>query len=187
VVQPSQIAQYPLMDCVPDDNFDTLLSRIQSPALLVVAERWNRARGKKRMPSWTDLSFFTPLPDPERTWAFAYDPKTEDLTGILAGKRYGKWVGENFYGGHLKDIHLPANYEEARRLLTKIVTTPLAIRTSGRLFTVDSYIVTGERIALPLAEDGQTGDGILGASDYVPPPLMGSLKLIHENVEWYTI
>ena len=182
-----QIAQYLHMDCVPADNFFALLSRIQSPALLVVAERWNRARGQKLMPSWTDLSFFSPLPDPERTWAFAYDPKTGDFTGILAGRRYGKWVGENFYGGHLKDITSPANYEESQQLLTKVITTPLAFRSSGSLFAVDSHVVTGERIALPLAEDGQTGDGILGASDYAPPALLGSLKLIHENVEWYAI
>jgi hypothetical protein len=175
------------MDCVQDADFENLLSRIQCPALLVVAQHWNKARGKKRMPSWTDLSSSTPLPDAERTWGFAYDPKTGDLTGILAGRRYGKWVRENFYGGHLKDIHSPANYEEAQRLFTKIVTTPLAFRTSGRLFTVESYIVTGERIVLPLAEDGRTGDGILGASDYWPPPLLGSSKLVYENVEWYGI
>jgi hypothetical protein len=175
------------MDCVLDGKFETLESRIQSPALLVVAQRWNKARGKKRMPSWTDLSFFTPLPDAERTWAFAYDLKTGDITGILTGRRYGKWVDENFHGGHLQDIHSPANFEEAHRLLTKIVTTPLAGRTSGRLFMVDNFIVTGERIALPLAEDGQTGDGILGASDYAPPPLLGSYKLLYENVEWYEI
>ena len=109
------------------------------------------------------------------------------MTGVLAGRNYGKWVDENFYGGHLKDIHSPANYEEAQRLLTKVVTTPLAIRTSGRLFAVDNHIVTGERIALPLAEDGQTGDGILGASDYTPAPPLGSLKLLYENMELYEI
>ncbi len=175
------------MDCVPDDRLGTFLSRIQSPALLDVAQRWNKARGMKRMPSWTDLSLSAPLSDTERTWAFAYDPKTGDLTGILAGRRYGQWVDENFYGGPLKDIHTPDNYEEAQRLLTKLVTTPLAFRSSGRLFMADRHIVTGERIALPVAEDGRTADAILGASDYVPPPTLGSLKLIYENVEWYAI
>jgi hypothetical protein len=175
------------MVLVPSDNIETLLARIQSPALLVVAKRWNDARGSKRMPSWADLSSSPMPPDPERTWAFAYDPKTGDLSGVLAGRRLGKWVEENFYGEHLKDLHSPANYEEAQLLLTKIVTTPLACRTSGRLFAVDGFTVTGERIGLPVAEDGQTGDGILGASDYWPPPLLGPAKLIHENVEWYAI
>jgi hypothetical protein len=70
------------MDCAPDSKFETFVSRIQSPALLVVAQRWNTARGKKRMPSWMDLSSSAPLPDAERTWAFAYDLKTgEGMAG----------------------------------------------------------------------------------------------------------
>jgi hypothetical protein len=63
--------------------------------------------------------------------------------------------------------------------MIRIVTTPLAFRSSGRLFTVRDYDVTGERIALPLAEDGKTGDGIFGASEYWPPPLLGLLELVH--------
>ena len=65
--------------------------------------------------------------------------------------------------------------------------TPLASRSSGHLFKVDGYVVAGERIILPLAEDGQTADGVLGVSDYTPPPLMGTLELILENPEWYAI
>jgi len=168
-------------------KFEIFLSRIKSPALLAVAQHWSEARGKKRMPSWTDLSSSTLLANDKRLWCYAYDPKTGHFTGRLSGGRTAKWVGSDVYGVHLKDLHAPANYEEVLQLLTKIVVRPLASRTSGRLFTVDSYIVSGERIALPLAEDGRTGDGILGASDYEPPPLLGSLKLIHENVEWYAI
>jgi hypothetical protein len=138
------------------------------------------------MPSWADLSFSAPSSDTMRLWSFAYDPGTGQFTGISAGNRLGKWVGENFRGRRLVDLHLPANYEEARRFLTRVVTAPLVARTSGRLFAVDSFVVIGERIMLPLAGDGQTGDGILGASDYAPPPLLGAAKMIYENVEWYT-
>jgi hypothetical protein len=132
--------------------------------------------------------------DDNRFWGFAYDQKTGNFTARLIGRKFVKWVGTNFYGRPLIDFHSPADYEEAKRLLTISVTTPIIGRTSGRLFTidstlasVDSYIVTGERIVLPLADDGQTGDGIFGASDYVPPPLLGPFKIVHENVEWYAI
>jgi hypothetical protein len=47
--------------------------------------------------------------------------------------------------------------------------------------------VTGERIALPLAEDGKTGDAVFGASDFVSPPLLKPAELVYENVEWYKI
>ena len=99
----------------------------------------------------------------------------------------GKWAGTDFPGKRLEDIHSPANYSNTHRLLTEVVTTPLASRSSGRLFKVDSYVVTGERIILPVADNGETASGVLGASDYAPPPLLGTLELILENAEWYAI
>lgn len=175
------------MHSPPIGNFESFLSRIQSPALRLVAQHWNEARGVKKMPSWADLSLSTLSPDPKRLWGFAFDPKTGDFTGRLAGGRLGKWVGDDFYGGRLADLHAPVNFGDAQQLLTRLVTVPLAVRSSGRLFTVGSITVTGERIALPMSDNGHTGDGILGASDYLPPPLLGPTELVHENVEWYAI
>ena len=175
------------MDCVPADDFETFLSRIQSPALLVVAQQWNKARGTKHLPSWEDLPDSALSPYAKMLWGFAYDPATEVFTGRLAGKRLSPWIGKNFYGGRLQDLHSPSNYGEAQQILTRIVTAQLAFRSSGCLFKADGFVVTGERIVLPLAQDGQTGDGILGASAYVPPPLLGTPEMAYENVEWYPI
>ena len=173
------------MQCVPD--FDTFLSRIQSPALLALAQHWNAARGKKRMPCWADLSLGPDTPYAKLLWGFAYDPKSQVFTGCLAGAKTSRWFGATFCGARLDEVHAPVNYAEAQRVLTRSVTTPLAARFSGRLFKSDNFVVPGERLILPLAENGMTGDGILGASDFVPPPLLGSLEMIFENEEWYAI
>jgi hypothetical protein len=170
-----------------DGDFDTFLSCIQSPALLDVAQQWSKARGKKRMPSWTNLPSSELSSYARMLWGFAYDPKTGDFTGRLAGKRLRPWIGENFFGGRLQDLHSPANYGGAQQLLTKTVTTPAALRTSGCLFRVDGFAVGGERIVLPLAEDGEVGDGVLGASAYTPPPLLGTVEMVYDKVEWYAI
>jgi hypothetical protein len=183
------------------DDFQSLIHRIQSPALRDVAQHWHDARGNNRMPSWTDLSFPTLSPHFKMLWGFQYDPETGDITGRLSGYKIGKWVGPDFQGGRLQDLwprsaqeatrpsklYSHSMYEEAKQMLTKIITTPLAGRSSGRLFKVEDFIVTGERIGLPMAADGKTGDSMLGASDYVAPPLLGPIELIHENIEWYEI
>jgi len=171
----------------PIGTFETFLSRIHSPTLLTVATQWDKARKQNRMPTWEDLPLSIRSTDAKHIWGFAFNPTSREFTGRLAGNRVSKWVDESFYGGRLADVHAAVNYEECRQLLTKVVKTPLAGRTSGRLFASDDYVVTGERIVLPLAADGETGNGILGASDYVPPPLLGQLTMFHENVEWYTI
>ena len=182
-------------------DFKSLILRIESPALRAVAQHWHEARGNKRMPSWTDLSTSTMSTYFKMLWGLQYDPETGDLTGRLLGDKIGKWVGPDFQGARLQDLfsrstyqephptrlYSRSMYEEASQILTRIVTTPLAARSSGRLFTVEDFVVTGERIGLPMAADGKTGDGILGASDYVAPPLLGPVKLVHENLEWYEI
>jgi hypothetical protein len=168
-------------------NFETFLSRIESSALRAVAGLWNEARGIKHAPPWNDIPFSLLSPYSNLVWVYAYEPKSGVYTGRFTGQRWGKWAGKDFHGRRLEDIHSPANYSNTHRLLTEVVTTPMACRSSGRLFKSDDFVVTGERIILPLAEDGQTANGVLGASDYVPPPLIGTLELILENAEWYAI
>jgi hypothetical protein len=175
-------------DYAAHGNFESLIHhRIQSSALRAVAQRWHEVRGAKRMPSWTDILATDLSPYLNVLWAYKYDPKTTDFRFELAGNRLRKWGDTTFIGQRFPDLTSLSNFEEARQHMITIVTTPLAFRSSGRLFRVRNYDVTGERIALPLAEDGKTGDGIFGASEYWPPPLLGLLELVHENVEWYEI
>jgi hypothetical protein len=168
-------------------NFESLIHRIQSPSLRAVAQHWHKARGARRMPSWADIAATDLSPHLNMLWGFKYDPKTKEFRAELAGNRLRKWIDQNFRGERIQDLTSASNYEKVHRHLIRIVTTPLALRCSGRLFTVGDYEVTGERIALPLAEDGKTADGIFGASEYWPPPLLGPVELVHENLEWYEI
>ena len=185
----------------PNGDFECFLHRVASPALRAVAWHWHEARENNRMPSWADLSTSALSSHFKMLWGFQYDPETGDLTGRLSGDKFAKWVGSDFQGGRLQDLfsrtacegappsrlYSRAMYQEAKQILTRIVTTPLAARSSGRLFRVGDFVVTGERIGLPMAADGKTGDGILGASDYFAPPLLGPVELIHENLEWFEI
>jgi hypothetical protein len=166
------------------DDIQGFINNIKSPALRAVAEHWHQARGGRLMPKWTDLSSSVLASHFKLLWGFQYDPKTQQFTGGLTGEHVKQWVGAGFTGARLLDLQPPAIAKEAQGLLTKIVTTPLAMRSSGRLFTVGNYTVTGERVALPLSAMGTVGDGILGASDYDSPVLSGPIELIYENLEW---
>lgn len=173
------------MDGVAD--FESFLSRIQSPALLALARHWGAARGKKPMPSWEDLSLLPPAPYAKLLWCFDYEPGSGLFTGRAAAVKFRKWVGETFSGRRLDELYAPANFQESQKVLSRVVTGPLVSRCNGRLFSVNDYVVTGERIAFPVAEDGRIADGVLGASAYAPPPLLGPFKMFHENMEWYGI
>jgi len=168
-------------------SFESFLSRIESQALRAVAQHWHEVRGKNLMPSWADLTSPAISPYFKMLWGFQYDREAKQFRGWLAGQKLRKWVDKNFSDSLYQDLVPPPDYEEAQQHLIRIVTTPLAARSSGRLFIVDDLAVMGERIALPLATDGENADGIFGASDYISPPLLGPARLVHENMEWYRI
>jgi hypothetical protein len=139
------------------------------------------------MPAWSDLYPFFLSPHFDMLWGFSYDSKTDTFRGTLAGKSVKDWLGPNFFGSSLNEIHPPHVYEGAHHFLRKVVTTPAAGRCSGKLFTAGNTAVTGERIALPMATDGITADGVLGASYYEGPPPPGPVELIHDKMEWFAI
>jgi hypothetical protein len=175
------------MNAPSTDHFQRFIATVNSPALRVIANHWNQVRGDRLMPTWADLSSSVLSPHFKILWGFQFDPQTGDFSGRLAGKNVRDWLGANFWGASLKDIHPPRIFRESHQFLSKVVTAPAAGRCSGRLFTLDGKPIMGERIALPLAADGITGDGVLGASDCECPPLSGPVELIHENAEWFAI
>jgi hypothetical protein len=175
------------MGMAAGNHFQDLIDALESAALRTIAHHWHVVRGDRLMPAWTDLSSPILSPHFKLLWGFHYDRQADDFTGRLAGKNVVDWVGANFWGASLKEIHPPHIFRESHQLLSGVVGGPSAVRCSGRLFSAGGTIVMGERIALPLAADGKSCDAILGASDYDAPPLSGPIELIHENVEWFAI
>jgi len=164
------------------------IAGVKSPALRDVASHWALARGRKIMPTWTDLSPQFLHPHFSLLWGFHYDRETGELTGRLAGRHIKEWLGANFWGAKLDDLHPPHVVKGARTFLGAVVTKPSVGKCTGKLFTIGDEAITGERIALPLALDGINADGILGASDFVyPSNAKGAVELIHENMEWITL
>jgi hypothetical protein len=169
------------------DSFESLIHATSSPVLREIALHWNAVRGQKTMPTWADLSSTVLAPHFKWLWGFHYDPGTGDFTGRLAGTNIKDWLGANFLGASLREIHPPKVFKESHQMLSHVVTTPAAGRFHGRLFTIGGKTIEGERICLPLAADGNVAGGVLGASYYDCPPLAGPLELIHENVQWFAI
>ena len=169
-------------------DFDTFISRIESPALLAIAKHWHEVRSGKRLPGWSDLAPSAIGPYLTRLWSFRYDAQTGEFTGRLAGNRIMVATGHSFRGTTLKELHPPHIYEKSQAEFIRIVTGPTIYRCRGPLFRAGGHTVEGERIILPLAEDGSRGDGLLGASEYPLPPVTGiPFELISENTEWYSI
>ena len=168
-------------------NFQSFLDTVNSPSLRVIALHWHQVRGDKLMPTWADLSTSILSPHFAMIWGFQHDHRTGDFKGRLAGKHVRDWLGANFWGASLRDLHPSHVFRDAHQFFTEVIAIPAAGRCSGSLFTIGGKPVKGERIALPLGADGTTGDAILGASHYESSGETGPVVLIHENMEWFAI
>lgn len=179
------------MKClVATSSFDLFRSAIKSPALIDVADHWQEARGQKRMPSWSDIRPARIAPHLTRVWSFKYDRASGEFTARLAGNQVMLGFGMSFRGTPLKDIHPPQVFEVAQERMTRMVLGSYLYRNSGKLFRVGDYVASGERIVLPLASDGENGDGVLGASDFPRTPRVTqrrTVELMYDVEEWFAL
>jgi hypothetical protein len=179
------------MECpVATTSFSAFRATIESAALQAVADHWEEARSSGRMPSWSDLNPSRIAPHLTRVWSFKYDRATREFTARLAGNRITVGFGISFRGTPLRDIHPPHIFEQVHARLTRLVDEPCLYRSSGKLFRQDEHVTEGERIVLPLASDGESADGALGASDFTMPPhniRQRQVEIIYDIEQWFTL
>lgn len=148
-------------------SFEIFEATIVSPALKAVARHWNQARGARKMPAWSDIKPSAIAAHLPIVWAYKYDRATDTFTGRLAGDRITSIFGAANIRGLAMSEGFPADqYPVLFARSKRIITQPALMRGSGLAFRHLDRYGTGERIMMPLAEDGEHGDGIFGATEY---------------------
>lgn len=146
--------------------FGEFFSAIEAPALRAIAGHWEQARGAKRMPGWKDINPITLAPYLSIVWAWKYDRASDAFTGRLAGEEIAAIFQKSFRGAAMKTFFQDWDYGTIFARHKRVVAEPAFMRGVGMVFSHAAKYGIGERIILPLAEDGETGDGILGATTY---------------------
>ncbi|HTW34337.1 MAG TPA: PAS domain-containing protein [Rhizomicrobium sp.] len=145
-------------------SFKSLEAATQADVLRELLQHWHDAKGSRRMPAWSDIrpaSIKSVLPF---VWSWKYDRQADRFTGRLVGDRIHKLFGANNNGRSIEDC-FPRNYcAVIVPLFKRIVKTPEFYHEQGPVYAHLGSACTGERVALPLADDGGNGDGIIGAT-----------------------
>lgn len=137
---------------------------IASPALKDVATHWNEVRRDRRMPRWTDITPSRIAAHLSLVWSFKYDAAGDCFTGRLVGERIARHIGKDFRGLSLSEAYPPEALPWVSAIFTRVVREPALYAHAGALFHQMGRPHQGERILLPLSEDGVTADGVLGAT-----------------------
>jgi len=147
-------------------TFAQFLAAIENSDLRAVAEHWNHARGSKKMPGWSDIDPVAIGKQLPIIWSWKYDRATDSFTGRLAGDEIDAIFGKTMRGADMREFFKDWNYDAIFARHKKVVATPCFAHGNGLVFIHYRRHGKGERIILPLAADGEYGDGIIGATVY---------------------
>ncbi len=170
-------------------SYDAFLAAIGAPALRRIAAHWQAVRGDKRLPAWKDIDPLAIARDLPIVWSWQYDRQTDSFTGRLSGEDINKAFGRSLRGVPMQDFFRDWEFEKIFARHRRVVTEPCFAHGSGPVFIHAQRYGDGERIIMPLADDGVTGDGIIGATVYRPaaPSAQGQLPATAEEVSYYPL
>ena len=147
-------------------SFAEFLDTVENPDLRAVALHWNEARGSKKMPGWSDIDPGAIGRQLRIVWSWKYDRATDRFTGRLAGEDINAIFGKNLRGADMQEFFKDWNYDAIFARHKKVIGTPCLCHGKGLVFIHAGRYGSGERVVLPLASDGEHGDGIIGATVY---------------------
>lgn len=167
-------------------SFVDLFRVIEAEPLKAVAQHWNDARGVKRLPAWHDIQPSHMAGQLKFIWVYKYNNITKLFTGRLAGNVIEGVFGKSFRGTPMTELYPANGYEHFYARALRITCEPALFHGKGMVFHHLERIGLGERIMLPLADDGSQGDGILGATTYEMAG--GTLSsAARENESWFSL
>ena len=200
------------------ERFEGFLARIEDAGLRDIARHWNDARqkgsqgdkarlndaqahdgansqpGSRRMAAWRDI-------DPSQIkrhlpiiWVWRYDRVANEFIGKLSGEAINLALRRSLRGVPMQEFFAADSYDAIFARCHRVVTEPCFSRDSGPVYIHRERTGTGERIILPLADDGETGDGIIGATVYDLKSASGthlphaqSAQYFSEQMEYYQL
>jgi hypothetical protein len=166
------------------------LQAISSTALRNIASHWVDIRGDRIMPSWNDIrpaAFKAELPI---VWALTYDAVDDIFRIRLVGDRMVE-----IFPRALKGTPLDTVYSDAAAFISlssafkRVASQPSLLCVRGPIFVATDRYGSGQWIAMPLSSDGQTADGILGATEYTTTfgYAAGDSAMLEEAMGWFPL
>jgi hypothetical protein len=141
-----------------------MLPAIRSQRLRTLLEHYLEVRGARRMPSRRDIDALRLGPVLPIIWISEYEPAAGTFRYRLAGEEVNQVWGRSVAGCLLSDFVQPERFKATNDAFLKVLREEAALVASGPVYRCTDRIGLGERLVLPLSSDGETADGLLGAT-----------------------
>jgi len=118
------------------------------------------------MPAWRDIDPAAISAHLPIVWAWRYNKTEQTYFGRLAGEAITNAIGHQIRGRRLEDCFPPEAISTFRHRLDQVMTGPNLMRGFGPVYLLSGREGMGERISMPLGDDGNTSDAVFGATIY---------------------
>ena len=117
----------------------------------------------------------------------AYEPEAGTFRYRLAGEEVNDIFGGSVAGRLLSDFVQGDRFEAVNSNFLKVIGEQVALLASGPIYRCVDRIAMGERLALPLSSDGETADGIIGATARDALVDFGAVSMSAQQVDFISI
>ena len=151
-----------MLATLPADRFP----HVHDDLIRHVIALWLKWRGTRRMPARTDIdpvALGTALPI---VWLCDYEAEPGRFRCRLAGEKIAALYDGPMAGRYVEDILGSDRISEVMSRYKRVVDEPAIGHAAGRIYLHKDRRLVGERILLPLADDGRTPDGVLGTTSF---------------------
>ncbi|MFN4090324.1 MAG: PAS domain-containing protein, partial [Alphaproteobacteria bacterium] len=139
------------------DDFD----HVRDPHIRNILGVWLAVRGDRPMPPRRAIDPAAVARELEIIWVCDVVWPGPRFRYRLAGERVNAVYGRSLAGLHMDEIVPVATREPVLARYQRVVVERGISHTTGRLYLSSDRIFSGERIVVPLSEDGENVDAIL--------------------------
>jgi len=165
-------------------SYALFCAAIKQSALLEVAAHWHAARRDRLLPAWRDIDALALGRHLAIVWSWRYDFARDTFVGRLAGEEITAMLGLSIRGKTLEECFPADAVAVVRERYKAVMDGPNFMFSHGKVFVRVGLTGHGERVVLPLADDGINADGILGATVYllgITPTVRDGVSIDHHN------
>jgi hypothetical protein len=148
----------------PDTERIDSFGHVRNRALHHLIAHWFGKCGGRVMPAVCDIEPTEIRLALAKIWLCDYLPQDGRLRYRLAGEEINDFWGFNLGGKYLDEIVPPGRLASATKKCRMALELPAIIYDRTCLSLTEEITRTGERIILPLSDDGKTVNALLGAS-----------------------
>ncbi len=153
---------------------------VEDPRLDALWRHWLAARAGRLMPARRALDATAMPATLPHIFVYEYRRQTGRFYCRLSGAEINRVVGKTCARRFLDELFTPAVFAVVAERYNRVVRTPTLAYMRGIINMANGARVPGERLILPLSDDGVVADGLIGGAIYRLPQAFTAATWVNE-------